>query len=344
MSFELFVAAWFGCSEMLKNYYHIHPIWKSIQVAKEEKCHNLVSSLSQVPRGQRSKGRGTEKVTAPQDAGMLHIALHIYPLTLKIQHISLCLAIAQHSPIGSKLIILILLMICNDICIVAESRSQLDFAAHLRKPRNVRTKRAAEPSDSEVTCESSLRSCRQSRRLKCSTKFVQKWEKLDSEKFEVYMESVWRSFTEDRKNVFTYLDSLWFSLYTKEPLKTKVLNWIKRKDIFSKTYVFVPIVQWGHWFLLIFCHFGESPQSTTKRRCMLLLDSLQKANSKQLEPGIRRFVFDIFKIEERPEKKELISKIPLLIPKMKEDWFTHEEVESFAEGLDSMNETSARSD
>ncbi|XP_020548056.1 probable ubiquitin-like-specific protease 2B isoform X6 [Sesamum indicum] len=325
---------------MLKNYYHIHPIWKSIQVAEEEKCHNLESSLSQVPRGQRSKGRGTEKVTAAQDAGS------------------------------------------NDISIMAVSRSQLDFAAHPRKPRNVRTKRAAEPSDSEVTCERSLRSCRQLRRLKCSTTVVQKWGKLDSEKFEVYMESVWRRFTEERKNIFTYLDSLWFSLYAKEPLKTKVLSWIKRKDIFSKTYVFVPIVQWGHWFLLIFCHFGESPQSTTKRRCMLLLDSLQKANSKQLEPEIRRFVFDIFKIEARPEKKELISKIPLLIPKvpqqkygeecglfvlyyinlflemapdnfsfsmgyphfMKEDWFTHEEVESFAKGLDSMNETSAHSD
>ncbi|XP_011092006.2 uncharacterized protein LOC105172313 isoform X3 [Sesamum indicum] len=324
-------SAGFCCSEMLKNYYHIHPIWKSIQVAEEEKCHNLESSLSQVPRGQRSKGRGTEKVTAAQDA---------------------------------------------------VSRSQLDFAAHPRKPRNVRTKRAAEPSDSEVTCERSLRSCRQLRRLKCSTTVVQKWGKLDSEKFEVYMESVWRRFTEERKNIFTYLDSLWFSLYAKEPLKTKVLSWIKRKDIFSKTYVFVPIVQWGHWFLLIFCHFGESPQSTTKRRCMLLLDSLQKANSKQLEPEIRRFVFDIFKIEARPEKKELISKIPLLIPKvpqqkygeecglfvlyyinlflemapdnfsfsmgyphfMKEDWFTHEEVESFAKGLDSMNETSAHSD
>ncbi|PIN22859.1 Ulp1 peptidase [Handroanthus impetiginosus] len=72
----------------------------------------------------------------------------------------------------------------------------------------------------------------------------------------------------------------------------------------------------SHWFLLIFCHFGESPQSETKNRCMLLLDSLQDANSKQLEPGIRRFVFDIFKKEERPEKNELINKIPLLIPKV----------------------------
>ncbi|KAL2233908.1 UNVERIFIED_CONTAM: hypothetical protein Sindi_1123000 [Sesamum indicum] len=319
--FELFVAAGFCCSEMLKNYYHIHPIWKSIQVAEEEKCHNLESSLSQVPRGQRSKGRGTEKVTAAQDAGMLHIALHIYPLTLMnlayffmscysptfsyrikthysdtsddlilfsfppsiIQDIQLPNQQPSHREFHKNVA-----LECNDISIMAVSRSQLDFAAHPRKPRNVRTKRAAEPSDSEVTCERSLRSCRQLRRLKCSTTVVQKWGKLDSEKFEVYME--------------------------------------------------------GHWFLLIFCHFGESPQSTTKRRCMLLLDSLQKANSKQLEPEIRRFVFDIFKIEARPEKKELISKIPLLIPKMKEDWFTHEEVESFAKGLDSMNETSAHSD
>ncbi|KAL0397888.1 UNVERIFIED_CONTAM: hypothetical protein Scaly_0237200 [Sesamum calycinum] len=205
----------------------IHPIWKSIQVAEKY----------QKERPQ------DEKVTARQRSGNTLPHLPCYTLSsLKIL-ISLAIAI----PIGSKLIILILLMICNDICIVAESRSQLDFAAHLRKPRNVRTKRAAEPSDSEVTCESSLRSCRQSRRLKCSTKFVQKWEKLDSEKFEVYME--------------------------------------------------------GHWFLLIFCHFGESPQSTTKRRCMLLLDSLQKANSKQLEPGIRRFVFDILRLKSGQRRK-----------------------------------------
>ncbi|KAK4418648.1 hypothetical protein Salat_2277600 [Sesamum alatum] len=180
-------SASFGCSDILKNYYPIHPIWKSIQVAKEEKCHNLVSSLSQVPRGQRSKARGSEKVTAVQDAGS------------------------------------------NGISIVAEGRSQLDFAAHPRKPRNMRTKRAAEPSDfvvickldSEVICKRSRHSCRQSRRLKCSTTVVQKWEKLDSEKFEVYMESVWRRFTKEKKNVFTYLDSMWFSLYTKEPLKAK---------------------------------------------------------------------------------------------------------------------------
>ncbi|KAI3444567.1 hypothetical protein Pfo_001232 [Paulownia fortunei] len=334
-------SAGFGGYEILKDYYHAHPIWKNIQAAKGENCYNLVSSLSQVPRGQRSKGRvRNEKKTILQDAGS-----------------------------------------CKE-SIVDESRSQCYFATHPRKPRNMRSKQKADPSDSEVICESSLRYGRQSRRLHRCTTDIQKWGKLDSEKFEFYMENVWGRFTEEKKNVFTYLDSLWFSLYTKEPLKAKVLSWIKRKDIFSKKYVFVPIVQWGHWFLLIFCHFGESPQSKTKSRCMLLLDSLQKANSKQLEPGIRRFVFDLFKTEERPEKKELISKIPLLIPKvpqqkngeecgfyvlyyinlfvesahdnfsfsmgyphfMKEDWFTPEEVESFVKRLDSMNKSSDCSD
>lgn len=45
----------------------------------------------------------------------------------------------------------------------------------------------------------------------------------------------------------------------------------------------------GHWFLLILCHFGEDSEANSQRRCMLLLDSLQKAHSKQLEPEIRRY-------------------------------------------------------
>ncbi|KAL7121336.1 hypothetical protein ACP275_02G176100 [Erythranthe tilingii] len=265
---------------------------------------------------------------------------------------------------------------------VEENTSQYFFTTYPRKPRNTRSKRKAKPSDCEVISEHPLCYSRQSRRLRRSTTGIQKLGKLGSEKFESYMETVWRRFPEEKRNAFTCLDSLWFSLYSKEPLKAKVLSWIKKKDIFSKKYVFVPIVQWGHWFLLIFCHFGETPQSKTKSRCMLLLDSLQKANSTQLEPGIRRFVVDIFKTEERPEKKGLINKIPLLIPKvpqqkngeecgfyvlhyinkflesnpdnftfskgnphfMKEDWFTPEDVECFVQKLDSMNTTSERSD
>nr|POE55163.1 phosphate transporter pho1 like 3 [Quercus suber] len=69
--------------------------------------------------------------------------------------------------------------------------------------------------------------------------------------------------------------------------KAKVLTWIQ-KDIFSKKYVLVPIVCWHHWSLLIFCHFGESTKSETRTPCMLLLDSLEKANPRQLESDIRK--------------------------------------------------------
>ncbi|KAL3649548.1 hypothetical protein CASFOL_005951 [Castilleja foliolosa] len=240
------------------------------------------------------------------------------------------------------------------------------------------SKREAESSDSEVICERSPCRVRKSTRQQNRPRSVEKWRKLDSGKFEFYMENMWRNLLGEKKNVFTYLDSLWFSLYSKGPLKEKVLSWIKKKDIFSKKYVFVPIVQWGHWFLLILCNFGESSESETKSRCMLLLDSMKEANSMQLEPGIRRFVFDIFKTEERTEKKSSINKIPLLIPQvpqqkndeecgfyvlyyinsfvkcapdnfsfsvgyphfMKENWFTPEEVEAFIKRLNSVNKGS----
>lgn len=100
----------------------------------------------------------------------------------------------------------------------------------------------------------------------------------------------------------------------------------------------------GHWSLLILCHFGEDLQSTTRSRCMLLLDSLEMANPRRLEPEIRRcvfpqqylcfdqtllstwsmqafmfifrFVLDIYQTGDRPETKHLISQIPFLVPKV----------------------------
>ncbi|XP_044485874.1 probable ubiquitin-like-specific protease 2A isoform X2 [Mangifera indica] len=136
-----------------------------------------------------------------------------------------------------------------------------------------------------------------------------KQNKLDSGTFECYFDNLWRSFSEDKKSCFTCLDSLWFSLYTKESSKEKVLRWIKKKNIFSKKYVLVPIVCWSHWSLLIFCNFGESLQSKTRTPCILLLDSLEMANPRRIEPDIRR-------AENRPETKEAISRIPLLVPKV----------------------------
>jgi len=46
---------------------------------------------------------------------------------------------------------------------------------------------------------------------------------------------------------YTYLDCLWFSLYKGGSTKTKVLQWIKKKHIFLRKYIFVPIICW--WVL-----------------------------------------------------------------------------------------------
>lgn len=140
--------------------------------------------------------------------------------------------------------------------------------------------------------------------------------KLDTNLFESYLEDLWSRISEEKRSSYAYIDCLWFSLYKDEMTKEKVLRWIKRKQIFSRKYVFVPIVCWGHWSLLILCHFGEKRQIKTRKPCMLLLDSLHSTGPKRLEPDIRRFVLDIYKSEGRKEGEEFISKIPLLIPKV----------------------------
>ncbi|KAL3653289.1 hypothetical protein CASFOL_002970 [Castilleja foliolosa] len=181
------------------------------------------------------------------------------------------------------------------------------------------------------------------------------------------------AFPEEKLKSVTYLDPLLFELYSKEKNRSMILKWIKEKGVFSKKYVFVPIVMWSHWSLLIFCHFDETHlHSKTNGPCMLLLDSLHAIGPKRLEPLIRRLLFDIYKSEERLESKEQLKKMPLLIPKvpqqkkgeecgfyilyftklflesapeninvsegypqfMKKDWFTVEEVESFCKSLD----------
>ncbi|GAB2289415.1 hypothetical protein Dimus_023724 [Dionaea muscipula] len=202
------------------------------------------------------------------------------------------------------------------------------------------------------------------------TPYVQK--KLDSATFERHLENLWRSISEERRGLFTLLDSLWFNLYLKAASKEKVLSWIKHRNIFLKKYVFVPIVCWSHWSLLIFCHFGEDLFSSTIKPCMILLDSLQMTDPRRLEPNIRKFVLDIYRAEGIPETNDVISQIPLLVPKvpqqkreecgsfvlyfihlfaesapenfsisegypyfMNPDWFTRESFEHFCKDLDS---------
>ncbi|XP_060194249.1 probable ubiquitin-like-specific protease 2B isoform X1 [Lycium barbarum] len=255
----------------------------------------------------------------------------------------------------------------------ASSCLQLKPRPHSRKRR--KSKITDDTTDSEVIPQRVPRCHGQSRRNN-----TQKG--LGSSEFELYLESIWKWHPEDRRNAFTYLDSLWFSLYSERSHKAKVLNWITKKNIFSKKYVFVPIVLWHHWSLLIFCHLGESLQSKARSPCMLLLDSLQTADPVRFEPGIRKFVIDLFKAEHRPETKDQIRKIPLMIPKvpqqrndedcgnfvlyyinlflesapenfsisegypyfMTEDWFTVERLECFFQELQSTAASTANSD
>lgn len=139
---------------------------------------------------------------------------------------------------------------------------------------------------------------------------------LDTNMFESYLETLWSKIPEENRISYTYFDCLWFSLYKDGSAKSKVLEWIQRKQIFKRKYVFVPVVCWRHWSLLILCHFGEKGQSGTKKPCMVLLDSLQELDPKRLEPDIRRFVLDIYRSEGRKEKDEFIYGIPLLIPQV----------------------------
>ncbi|KAK2978190.1 hypothetical protein RJ640_030363, partial [Escallonia rubra] len=263
--------------------------------------------------------------------------------------------------------------VCKDH-VMQKHQQQLHLRAHARRRR--KSKQVVEVlSDSEETPPHSLH-CRgqPKRRGNCSNTITRQQGKLDTNKFTCYLENMWRGFPEEKRHSVTYIDCFWFELYTKDSNKAKVMSWIKKKGIFSKRYVFVPIVKWCHWSLLILCHLGENIQSKTRSPCMLLLDSLQMAEPMRLEPGIRKFVLDIFEAEERTEKKELIRKIPFLVPKvpqqrdgkecgkfvlyyinlflesapknfslhegypyfLKEDWFTPEGLECFCRSLDSM--------
>ncbi|KDP26916.1 hypothetical protein JCGZ_18074 [Jatropha curcas] len=154
------------------------------------------------------------------------------------------------------------------------------------------------------------------KRLKGKNAASKSTKKLDSLTFDIHFKNMWRSFPEDKKKIITYFDSLWFAIYMKKSSRENMLTWIKDKDIFSKKYVLVPIVCWGHWSLLIFCGFGERLQSENELPCMLLLDSLQMAGPRRLEPAIRKFVLDIYRSGGRPESKQSISRIPLLVPKV----------------------------
>ncbi|EOA24353.1 hypothetical protein CARUB_v10017593mg, partial [Capsella rubella] len=219
-----------------------------------------------------------------------------------------------------------------------------------------------------------IRRGRSKRRIKCKFLVSKLRKKLNSKAFVGYLEDVWSGFSDEKKNSFVYLDCLWFSMYKSEnhKIRSSVFDSIKTRQIFSKKYVFLPIVYWSHWTLLIFCNFGEDLDSDNT--CMLFLDSLQTTDSSQrLEPDIRKFVLDMYKTEGRTEDPRLVDEIPLHVPLvpqqtndvecgsfvlyyiqrfiedapekfnvddmpyfMKEDWFSHKDLEEFCDKLHSL--------
>lgn len=194
--------------------------------------------------------------------------------------------------------------------------------------------------------------------------------------FDHCFRNMWSESPEERRKMCTYLTCYYFNKYAlEEHSRDKVLGWINAQNIFSKKYVFVPILLWSHWSLLVFCNLSEGLMSETRTPCMLLLDSLHEYGSPQkLEPLIRSFVLEIFDTGGRPEPQDMVENIPLLVPKvpqqrndmdcgifvlyyinmflksapesfivsdgypyfMTEDWFTERQVKAFYDKLEAL--------
>ncbi|MQL93672.1 hypothetical protein Taro_026327 [Colocasia esculenta] len=126
-----------------------------------------------------------------------------------------------------------------------------------------------------------------------------------------------RTLGEERLVDVTILDCFWYHMYLNGSLK--VMEWIKEKGIFSKTYTFVPIV--------------DGP-------CMILLDSLIISEPLKAEPRIRRFVKDLYHTQGKMARSCSIGSIPLLLPKVPQQrdgeecgmtttWFSYSEIDAF---------------
>ncbi|XP_047085529.1 ubiquitin-like-specific protease 2 [Lolium rigidum] len=167
------------------------------------------------------------------------------------------------------------------------------------------------------SCGDDLLPKRSSKRIANSRRAKTNTNKLDTDIFELYMEVLWKRIDEDKKSSYAHFDSLWFNMYNSGNNKSNVLKWIKAKKIFSKKYVFVPIVCWGHWNLLVLFNFGETNYWDTKKKPrMLLLDSLKTTNPVKLRSAIKRLVVDILKTEDRQDSEQFINEVHLEFPEV----------------------------
>jgi hypothetical protein len=121
------------------------------------------------------------------------------------------------------------------------------------------------------SCGDDHLSKRSSKRIASSRMDNTNNDKLDTDTFELYMEYVlllsfsfrliwtlgfliccynfvhrdlWERIDEDKKSAYAYFDSMWFYMYNSGNNEPNILKWIKAKKIFSRRYVFVPIICW----------------------------------------------------------------------------------------------------
>ncbi|KAF0894739.1 hypothetical protein E2562_002025 [Oryza meyeriana var. granulata] len=160
--------------------------------------------------------------------------------------------------------------------------------------KNKRPRRSLKPAartagSSKSASLGALTTNRRSNRIATSNRDKKNKDKLNTDIFESYLEDLWKHIDEEKRSAYAYFDSLWFNMYNSGHNKSNVLKWIKSKKVFSRQYVFVPIVCWGHWNLLVLCNFGETDYlGTDKGPRMLLLDSLKTTNPTRLRLAIRR--------------------------------------------------------
>ncbi|MQL68440.1 hypothetical protein Taro_000729 [Colocasia esculenta] len=122
-----------------------------------------------------------------------------------------------------------------------------------------------------------------------------------------------RTLGEERLVVVIILYCFWYHIYLNG--SPKVMEWIKEKDIFSKTYTFVPIVDGGHWNLLILCNLRKSFNNNYSL-CMILLHSFIISEPLKAEPTIRKFVKDLYHTQGKLASSRTIASILLLLPKV----------------------------
>ncbi|EPS64714.1 hypothetical protein M569_10069, partial [Genlisea aurea] len=117
--------------------------------------------------------------------------------------------------------------------------------------------------------------------------------------------------SEPLRSSCSFFDCLFFNQYANAEAIPHIDRIIKKEKLFSRRYIFVPVIERSHWYLIIFCHIGNK-----NLRCILLLDSLGYGNRSYVEPVIRRFLNHFYERKRPKVTPQDLKSIPLLCPKI----------------------------